>query len=126
MPHQCVKCGHLYGEAGSEVIKGCSCGNRMFFFIRKEKMPGLYPQLQTLTPEQKEQIEDDVLEIFGEERLEQEPILLDFEAIHIPEEGKYHIDLGNLFKKNHPLVVRVEDGKYLIDLPETFKKLSEK
>ncbi len=126
MPHQCVKCGHLYGEAGSEVIKGCSCGNRMFFFIRKEKMPGLYPQLQTLTPEQKEQIEDDVLEIFGEERLEQEPILLDFEAIHIPEEGKYHIDLVNLFKKNHPLVVRVEDGKYLIDLPETFKKLSEK
>ncbi|HLD04127.1 MAG TPA: Zn-ribbon containing protein [Candidatus Nanoarchaeia archaeon] len=126
MPHQCVKCGHLYGEAGSEVVKGCSCGNRIFFFIRKEKMPGLYPELQVLSQEQKAQIEEDVLEIMGEEQINQEPVLLDFEVIHAIEPGKFHIDLVNLFKKNHPFIIKVEDGKYLIDLQETFDKLSRK
>lgn len=130
MPHQCVKCGHLYGEAGKEVVKGCSCGNRIFFFIRKEKMPGLYPNLQALSQElseeQKEQIEEDVLEIMGEEQLNQEPVLLDFEVIHAVEPGKFNIDLVNLFKKNHPFIIRVEDGKYLINLQETFDQLSKK
>lgn len=89
-------------------------------------MPGLYPELQVLSQEQKAQIEEDVLEIMGEEQINQEPVLLDFEVIHAIEPGKFHIDLVNLFKKNHPFIIKVEDGKYLIDLQETFDKLSRK
>ena len=91
-------------------------------------MPGLYPSLQALSQElsqeQKEQIEEDVMEIMGEEQVNQEPVLLDFEVIHAVEPGKFNIDLVNLFKKDHPFIIRVEEGKYLIDLQETFDKMS--
>lgn len=126
MPHQCVKCGHLYGEAGNEVVKGCVCGNRMFFFIRKEKMPGLSPQLENLSDEQKTQIEEDVLEILGEGYREDLPVILDLETIHVTEPGKYEIDLVNLFKKKNPLIVKLDEGRYVIDIAETFRKFTEK
>lgn len=36
MPNQCVHCGKLYPDGNKEILVGCSCGSRFFYFIKKE------------------------------------------------------------------------------------------
>lgn len=36
MPNQCVHCGKLYPDGNKEILIGCSCGSRFFYFIKKE------------------------------------------------------------------------------------------
>jgi len=36
MPHQCLKCGRVFKEGSSELLKGCpDCGGSRFFFTKK-------------------------------------------------------------------------------------------
>ena len=38
MPHQCVRCNKFYEDGAQEILEGCSCGARLFFYIKKEKL----------------------------------------------------------------------------------------
>ncbi len=117
MPHQCVKCEKIYDDGAEELLKGCPCGGRFFFFMKK--IPDKEIQIN-LTPEEKKQIETDVLEIIGEE-YEDEPVILDIESIRVSKPGTYEIDLVDLFNKK-PLIYKMADGKYIIDLASTFQQ----
>lgn len=120
MPHRCVRCGTLYDDGSSTILKGCSCGAKLFFFVKKEALEKSEEVTKKLTREEKKQIEKDILDIAGEERLkEEQPIILDFESIRSVEPGKFELDLVHLFKKD-PLIYKVGEGKYIIDLPSTF------
>ncbi|MEM0493627.1 MAG: Zn-ribbon containing protein, partial [Candidatus Thermoplasmatota archaeon] len=36
MPHQCLKCGKVYDEGSSQLLKGCSeCKGTQFFYTKK-------------------------------------------------------------------------------------------
>ena len=36
MPHQCLKCGHVFEEGSSQLLKGCpDCGGNRFFYTKK-------------------------------------------------------------------------------------------
>lgn len=36
MPHQCLKCGHIFEEGSSQLLKGCpQCGGNRFFFTKQ-------------------------------------------------------------------------------------------
>ncbi|DAC72233.1 MAG TPA: hypothetical protein DSN98_06200 [Thermoplasmata archaeon] len=36
MPHQCLKCGHIFDEGSSQLLKGCpGCGGNRFFFTKQ-------------------------------------------------------------------------------------------
>jgi predicted nucleic acid-binding Zn-ribbon protein len=36
MPHQCLKCGHVFEEGSSQLLRGCpGCGGNRFFFTKK-------------------------------------------------------------------------------------------
>jgi predicted nucleic acid-binding Zn-ribbon protein len=36
MPHQCLKCGHVFEEGSSQLLKGCpGCGGNRFFFTKQ-------------------------------------------------------------------------------------------
>ena len=36
MPHQCLKCGRVFEEGSSELLRGCSdCGGNRFFFTKE-------------------------------------------------------------------------------------------
>jgi predicted nucleic acid-binding Zn-ribbon protein len=36
MPHQCLKCGHVFEEGSSQLLKGCPrCGGNRFFFTKE-------------------------------------------------------------------------------------------
>ena len=72
-----------------------------------------------LTPNEKEQMEEDALELIGDDTREK-PVVLDLESIRILKPGKFEIDLIDLFKKD-PLIYKLEDGKYVIDLASTFQ-----
>lgn len=119
MPHQCVRCGKFYKDGSEELLKGCNCGGRFFFYVKKEDIDQAKKLTIDLTQEEKVQIEQDVKEIIGDEIDEDQPVVLELENIRILQPGKYEIDLVDLFK-GKPLVYKVGDGKYMIDLVSTF------
>ena len=47
------------------------------------------------------------------------PVILDFESIRVIGSGKFEIDVVNLFRKDRPLIYKLEEGKYIIDLAST-------
>jgi len=121
MPHQCVRCNTVYPDGANEILKGCTCGARLFFYIRKQHLEEGKKILSKLSQEEKKQVEEDVKELIGMEKDPDRPVILDLESIRILKPGKYQLDLVHLFKKD-PLVFKLEEGKYIIDLPQAFQK----
>jgi uncharacterized protein len=122
MPHQCVRCNKLYEDGAQEILRGCSCGARLFFYIKKKHIEEGKELVGNLSVEEKQQIERDVSEILHIKKEDKEkPIVLDIESIRVLKPGKYELDLVHLFK-NDPLVFKLDEGKYVIDLPQAFKK----
>jgi predicted nucleic acid-binding Zn-ribbon protein len=124
MPHQCVRCNTFYDDGATEIIKGCKCGGKLFFYVKKQKLEEAKKIADDikLTPKEKVQIEKDVFDMVGSDIDRDEPVVLDLEAIRILKPGKYELDLVHLFK-GEPLIFKLEEGKYMIDLVESFKKL---
>lgn len=132
MPNQCTKCGATYPDASEELLKGCTCGSRFFYYIRQDK----YDELNQLNSQEiintinelalanKEQIEQDIREITGIEE-DDEPVILDLESVRVIEPGKFEIDIVNLFTKKRPLIYQIEEGKYIIDLNASIKAKKE-
>jgi hypothetical protein len=121
MPHQCVRCGKFYPDGSAELLKGCSCGGKFFFYVKKTDIEQAKQLTVDLTQEEKQQIEADVKEIIGEEIEDDQPVVLELENIRVLKPGKYEIDLVDLFK-GKPLVYKLGQGKYVIDLLTMFKK----
>ena len=123
MPHQCVRCNTFYDDGAQELLKGCPCGARLFFYVKKKKLEESKEILPSdLDEEQKKQIEKDVLELIGSDN-DDTPVILDLESIRVLKPGKYELDLVQLFQ-NQPLVFKLDDGKYVIDIAEGFKRLN--
>lgn len=124
MPHQCVRCNAFYEDGNEAVLKGCACGAKLFFFIRKEKLEKLKAAAVEAPPqsvEERTQIEKDVLDVLGMQEPD-EPVVLDLESVRVLKPGKYELDLVQLFK-GEPLIFKLADGKYIIDIAETFRRL---
>ncbi|MBI2663448.1 hypothetical protein HYX15_02855 [Candidatus Woesearchaeota archaeon] len=119
MPHKCVRCGKIYPDGSSELLKGCTdCNSKFFFFVKKKDIEEADKIIGSLSDDDKTQIEQDVYDIIGIEE-DDKPVILDLESIRILQPGKYELDIIELFK-GKPLVYRVEEGKYIIDLASTF------
>ena len=124
MPHQCVRCNTFYEDGSEEILKGCNCGGRLFFYIKKERLEKAKNIVINLNEQEKQQIEEDVFDIIGEER-KNDPVVLDIESIRVEKPGKYEIDLVPLFKGD-PLVYKVAEGKYMIDIIKSFGEIEKK
>ena len=120
MPHQCVRCGKLYEDGSKELLSGCNCGSKFFFFIKKSAIKEANKLSANLSKTDRAQIEKDVIDIVGAKFDESKPVFLDVESIKILTPGKYELDLVDLFR-GKPLVYKLEDGKYIIDLVSTFE-----
>jgi|TARA_B100001971_G_C17981695_1_gene427727 predicted nucleic acid-binding Zn-ribbon protein len=123
MPHQCVRCNTFFEDGAAEILKGCTCGGRLFFYVKKEKLEEAekFANSVNLSSKDKVQIEKDVFDLVGSEIDEDKPVVLDLEAIRILGPGKYELDVVHLFK-GEPLVFKLEEGKYMIDIAQSFKK----
>ena len=129
MPHQCTKCGEMYPDAAPELLAGCKCGSKFFYYIKEERFNELnkinnseiQETLFELNRADKTQIEKDIREITGLSEEPDKPIVLNLESVRVIRPGKFEIDIINLFSKKRPLIYRLEEGKYIIDLSDTIK-----
>lgn len=109
MPHKCVRCGNVYENNAPELLKGCSCGSRVFVLLQQgQKLGGEYSWLEKklapLTREHAVSIELDSVE-----------------NIRILERGNYELDVASLMK-GEPMVVKSDKGVYYIKLPQQTKE----
>ena len=124
MPHQCVHCGEIFPAGSKEILEGCSnCKSHFFFYIRDDQIEKMKREPLEIPEEQKDQIEQEVREIAGVIE-EDVPVILDIESVRITGEGKFELDLVNIFQKQRPIVYRIGEGKYIIDLTPTLQKNS--
>ena len=119
MPHQCTKCSHVYPDASRELLTGCVCGSKFFYYIRQEKFDQLKSEVHSVMAELSKsdtaQIEKDIRELTGiSDPLD--PVILDLESVRVLTPGKFEIDIVNLFNRNRPLIYKLGEGKYIIDL----------
>lgn len=125
MPHQCVRCGELFDDGSSQILTGCNCGAKLFFYVRKESLEKAKEIQEKLSESDRKQVEKDVLDMV-DVKDDDSPIILDFESIRISKPGKFELDLVQLFDSKNPLVYKLEDGKYIIDVAQTFERNSKK
>ena len=122
MPHQCVHCGKIIESGSRELLEGCKeCKGHFFFYIKYEQLQQIREQPIEIPTEDKKQIEKDVREMAGISE-DTAPVILDLESIRVMGEGKFQLDIVNLFNKKRPLIYKLEEGKYIIDLASTLQK----
>ncbi|MBU4502183.1 MAG: hypothetical protein KKA79_06305 [Nanoarchaeota archaeon] len=125
MAHQCVRCGKFYPDGSKELLEGCKCGGRFFFYVKKQDVNKAKEITQELTKEDKKQIENDVKAIIGDNLDDEMPVVLELENIRVLKPGKYELDLVDIFK-GKPIVLKLGEGKYVIDLMSLFNPDKEK
>ena len=122
MAHQCTKCSRIIPMGSKEILSGCAdCGSHFFFYIREEQLEKLKEKAVEIPEEDRNKIESDIREMAGITD-EEAPVILDIESVRAIGSGKFEIDIVNLFRKDRPLIYKLEEGKYIIDLSTTLKK----
>ena len=129
MPHQCTHCGEIYPDASPELLAGCKCGAKFFYYIRQDRLDELnkinsqeiQDTISELDKSDKIQIEKDIREITGLSEEPDKPVVLDLESVRVLSPGKFEIDIVNLFSKKRPIIYKLEEGKYIIDLASTYR-----
>ncbi len=122
MPHQCVHCKRIIPIGSKELLEGCDdCKGRFFFYVKEEQLIKAKENPIEIPEKEKKQVEKDIREMA---RIvdEEAPVILDFESVRAIGDGKFELDVVNLFKKDRPLVYKLEEGKYLIDISTTINK----
>ena len=114
MPHQCLRCNKIYENTANEIIKGCSCGNKSFLFMKK--MPEKQIEIEIST-EKKEMILKEIEENTNKFNLES-PIVIEVGSIDVISPGKYRIDINKLMKKEEEKVpvYKIGDGTFFVDI----------
>lgn len=121
MPHQCVRCSRIIPAGSKEILEGCKeCGSRFFFYIRDDQIEEIKNRIIEIPESQKSQVEEDIRDIVGIVD-DQAPVILDIESIRVTGEGKFELDIAKIFRKDLPLIYKLEEGKYIIDLASTLK-----
>ena len=121
-PHQCVGCSKIYPAGSKELLEGCNqCQGHFFFYIRDDQVEKIKENPIQIPEEDKKTIEKDIREMAGITDANT-PVILDIESVRVLGSGKFEIDVVNLFRKDRPLIYKLEEGKYIIDLASTLKQ----
>jgi predicted nucleic acid-binding Zn-ribbon protein len=111
----------MYEHASEEIIKGCTCGSRLFYFVKSSEKKKNNNDTDTEDVEYFYEMEDEDAK---------EMIVFDIETINIKSEGKYELDIDTLMspdiKKNNGLIYKYGDGKYSIDLDSSMRRVKRK
>jgi predicted nucleic acid-binding Zn-ribbon protein len=122
MPHQCVHCGTLYPAGSKELLEGCKeCGSHFFFYIKDEQFKRIMENPIEMPIEDRKNVEKEIREMAGITE-DDVPVILDIESVRVTGDGKFEIDLINVFNKKRPLIYKIEEGKYIIDLASTLNQ----
>ena len=152
MSHKCLRCGSIYQDNDSNILRGCSkCGSIFFLYMK-----GQQEEQQLMKIEQELQMKDTTFEEELTKQLQEKktsPVaameevkyevelpmpkmskqakkeakrlrkqMFGVETVRIPREGVYEINIEALLEKR-PIIV-LEKGKvYFIHLPSAFEKV---
>jgi predicted nucleic acid-binding Zn-ribbon protein len=103
MKHKCVNCGKVYERASEEILIGCSCGSRLFYFVKNQSAS---KKNDSENVECFYELEDDY---------NKEIIIFDIESVNITSDGKYELNIESLMN-NDGMIYKYGDGKYGIDI----------
>lgn len=121
MPHHCVRCSRMIPSGSREILEGCSeCGSHFFFYIKEDQLESIKNKIIEIPEKEKKKVEEDIREMVGIAD-EQTPVILDVESIRVTGEGKFELDLSKIFRKDRPLIYKLEEGKYIIDIASTLR-----
>lgn len=137
MPHKCVTCSKVYPNSSPELLKGCSCGSRIFLYLRSDDIPladamdsglgaalesGKVKELSKTRPVSIELVDgaDSEAQRMGEylgasadaSSRKERPA----ENITVIDRGEYELDIASLMAGD-PLVVRSQNGIYYLKIP---------
>ncbi len=115
-------CGIVYEEGSDEILNGCECGNRLFFYFRKISDE----EASKLKSEKKLEEVEGLKGIIGIK--DGEPVIdkgNDIWNIKVKDDGVFEIDIISLMMKE-PVIVAGEEGRYLVSLPSIFQGLDKK
>ena len=118
MPHKCVRCAKTYPSQSPELMTGCTCGSRVFLYLRDENEKTDAPaEAEASDNEAKDYgwLEDE-LSFLSKDK----PVSVDLEAVEnlrILEKGAYELDLPALMKGD-PLVIKSDKHVYYVKLPK--------
>ena len=119
MAHQCVRCSRIIPVGSKEILEGCKeCKGRFFFYVKEDQLEEIKENPIEIPASQRKSIEEDIREMAGITD-DLAPVILDIESIRVTGEGKFELDIAKLFKKDRPLIYKLQEGKYIIDLAPT-------
>lgn len=106
MYHKCVKCGTMYERASEEILVGCSCGSKLFYFVKPQSAG------KKKDPEESECFYE------SDDDEGREMMIFDIETINVISNGKYELNIDSLMngRDNDGLIYKYGDGKYGIDI----------
>lgn len=113
MPHACVKCKQVHPDQSETILKGCSCGSRIFYFIKTD-LPIVRVNVQ-------QEITEELVNI---EKQGQQSIVFETdgpENIKVVEPGAYELNIPSLFKGD-PVILRTDSDVYYVKLPKPNKE----
>ncbi|MFA5246400.1 MAG: Zn-ribbon containing protein [Candidatus Micrarchaeia archaeon] len=140
MPHKCVSCSKIYPNSSPELLKGCSCGSRIFLFLKNEDITikqamdsglsavmssGKVLELSARQPVSVELVDpeedgeadaDEIRNYIGTQQpafgKKEQPA----ENITVIDKGEYELDIDSIMRGD-PLVVRSQNGIYYLKIP---------
>jgi predicted nucleic acid-binding Zn-ribbon protein len=109
MVHICAACGRVYPDSSEEILKGCSCGGKKFYFERPDvqrKRSAPVPPAPEPEPEPvQEKTEADETDRFDR-----------VESIRIIAPGTYELNIEKMARSDERVVGLGQEGSYALDL----------
>jgi len=134
MPHQCLKCGHVFEEGSAQLLKGCpDCGGNRFFFTKeplgeeerssmmKEVGQDINSVITELMSQQNQQVMDKSGNWLNIKPKEIRKVLEQHitEKQKIPPENKENIDIITDDEYRKASIEKIESEMTKSDTPET-------
>src|SRR3989344_7387812 len=120
--HQCLKCKTMFANEEVPIIDGCSCGSKLFLFVKHKgdvKLAEKYrPQLEAKIEEIDVQQKRERTKPASKSSAEKPKFGV--ETIKVHDIGVYSIHLDALMK-GAPIVVLAKGGSYIISFPSLFE-----
>ena len=115
MPHRCTKCGKVYPDGDSRILRGCECGNNRFEYVPRESVR---------EAKREERRKKEARKTEKEKRIEREGVDIEgVESVKILSPGMYEINLEKVFSRDEIVIALQEEGRYAIHLPSLVGKL---
>jgi len=135
MPHKCVRCGNVFEDNDSSILRGCSCGSVFFLYVKSQNDVEQIKEMQKELETKETTLEQELTKQVEEKKKVEEKEIKEgkvkrgvinvkwgIETIKIPREGVYEINIDALMRKR-PIVILERGRVYFIHLPSVFEKI---